>query len=337
MVPLALPLAVVALAVFVAPAVGGANAPRSAASLRLQDAAIAAKSRAAVLGLYALDQRLVTAQTRLATLQARGHVLRVEHASLEHQLAVAKRSTRISQERLAERLRALYEEGNVEPLEVVFGATSLDEALTNLENLDRVAGQGEDVLRELTRARASLRVASQALARRRRALAASMRDARATAEALVETRTTRNAYISSLAAQRRLTQRQIAALVASAHAAQLQSAQIVRTNLADARVLPADAASQPAPTGRGAQTVTVTATGYSLAGHTASGLPVGWGVAAVDPSLIPLGTHMTIPGYGDAVAADTGGAVVGAKIDLWFPTLAQANAWGRRSVTIVVH
>ena len=52
--------------------------------------------------------------------------------------------------------------------------------------------------------------------------------------------------------------------------------------------------------------------------------------------MIPLGTHMTIPGYGEAVAADTGGAIVGATIDLWFPTVAQANAWGRRTVTIVV-
>ena len=80
----------------------------------------------------------------------------------------------------------------------------------------------------------------------------------------------------------------------------------------------------------------MTATGYSLPGTTATGLPVGWGVVAVDPSVIPLGTHMTIPGYGEAVAADTGGAVVGATIDLWFPTTAQANAWGRRAVTIVL-
>jgi 3D (Asp-Asp-Asp) domain-containing protein len=85
------------------------------------------------------------------------------------------------------------------------------------------------------------------------------------------------------------------------------------------------------------RSVTVSATGYSLPGHTASGLAVGWGVVAVDPSVIPLGTHMTIPGYGEAVAADTGGAVVGSTIDLWFPTIAQANAWGRRVVTIVVH
>ena len=81
----------------------------------------------------------------------------------------------------------------------------------------------------------------------------------------------------------------------------------------------------------------VSTTGYSLSGRTATGIPVGWGVVAVDPSVIPLGTHLSIPGYGEAVAADTGGAVRGAMIDLWFPTLAQARAWGRRTVTITLH
>ena len=91
------------------------------------------------------------------------------------------------------------------------------------------------------------------------------------------------------------------------------------------------------PVAVGGRSITVAATGYSLGGSTATGLPVGWGVAAVDPSVIPLGTHMTVPGYGEAIAADTGGAVVGATIDLWFPTPAQAMAWGRRIVTIALH
>jgi len=37
------------------------------------------------------------------------------------------------------------------------------------------------------------------------------------------------------------------------------------------------------------------------------------------------------------VAADTGSGVQGMTIDLWFPTLAQALAWGRRTVTITLH
>jgi 3D (Asp-Asp-Asp) domain-containing protein len=79
------------------------------------------------------------------------------------------------------------------------------------------------------------------------------------------------------------------------------------------------------------------ATGYSSGGTTATGLPVGWGIVAVDPSVIPLGSQMSIPGYGTGVAADTGSAVRGATLDLWFPTKRQALAWGRRVVTVTVH
>jgi 3D (Asp-Asp-Asp) domain-containing protein len=87
----------------------------------------------------------------------------------------------------------------------------------------------------------------------------------------------------------------------------------------------------------GPRTMNVTATAYSLAGRTATGLPVGPGVVAVDPAVIPLGTRLSIPGYGEGVAADTGAAVSGDTIDLWFPTLADALAWGQRTVTVTLH
>ena len=90
-----------------------------------------------------------------------------------------------------------------------------------------------------------------------------------------------------------------------------------------------------APAGPGT-TMVDEATGYALQGTTATGIPVGPGVVAVDPSVIPLGTRMTIPGYGEGIAADTGSAVRGRIIDLWFPTRAQALAWGRRTVTITL-
>ena len=83
--------------------------------------------------------------------------------------------------------------------------------------------------------------------------------------------------------------------------------------------------------------MTVQSTGYALRGTTATGIQTSWGVVAVDPSVIPLGTRMTVPGYGEGVAADTGGAVKGLVIDLWFPTREQALAWGRRTVTITLH
>jgi 3D (Asp-Asp-Asp) domain-containing protein len=141
-----------------------------------------------------------------------------------------------------------------------------------------------------------------------------------------------------------MTQRQISSLIAQADAAGLKSAQLARATAAGSNRSAVPSGIAPAATtlgstapGAGRRTITVSATGYALSGRTATGLPVGWGVIAVDPSVIPLGTHMTIPGYGEAVAADTGGGVIGATIDLWFPTVAQANAWGRRAVTITLH
>jgi len=108
-----------------------------------------------------------------------------------------------------------------------------------------------------------------------------------------------------------------------------------------ARVVEAHAAAppaaEPAPTPAAPGTLTVTATGYSLAGQTSTGLPVGRGVVAVDPTVIPLGTRVSIPGYGEGVAADTGSGVQGNAIDIWFPTMADAFAWGRRTVTITLH
>jgi 3D (Asp-Asp-Asp) domain-containing protein len=86
----------------------------------------------------------------------------------------------------------------------------------------------------------------------------------------------------------------------------------------------------------GGATITVRATGYALRGRTATGIPTAPGVVAVDPSVIPLGTRMSIPGYGDAIAADTGSAVHGNVIDLWFASTAEAMRWGRRTVTITI-
>jgi len=80
----------------------------------------------------------------------------------------------------------------------------------------------------------------------------------------------------------------------------------------------------------------VSATCYDLPGHTATGMPVGQGVVAVDPSVIPLGTRIYVPGYGNGVAADVGSAIKGDTIDLWMPS-AQCAAWGRRTVTITIY
>jgi cystine transport system substrate-binding protein len=188
----------------------------------------------------------------------------------------------------------------------------------------------------VTLARAAYKRDSRELASRVASIAAATRQAAATTAALEQSRAQRSGYIQSLATQRQLNERQISNLVSISHAAQIRSSQITQTRSFGALPPSTTPVPQAAPSS-GGRTLTVSATAYSLPGHTATGLPVGWGVVAVDPSVIPLGTRMTIPGYGEGVAADTGGSVVGNTIDLWFPTLAQADQWGRRTVTITLH
>ena len=71
-------------------------------------------------------------------------------------------------------------------------------------------------------------------------------------------------------------------------------------------------------------------------GITATGIPAVRGVVAVDPDVIPLGTRLYIPGYGEAVAADTGGAIVGNRIDLLMDSYGEAMNFGRQDVQVYV-
>jgi 3D (Asp-Asp-Asp) domain-containing protein/peptidoglycan hydrolase CwlO-like protein len=338
--------ALIVVAVTLAPAAAGDPSQQ----LKDRDAALAAKSRAAVLSLYAIESRLVRARTSLTSIQAKAETLRRERALVQLQLHVAKRGVRLSQSRLANRLRALYERGDIDPLAIVLGADSLDTALTGLESLGQMANGDHAVVEQVRGARHSLVGLKVRLADRQHKLDGLVAAAAATARSLESTRASRAAYVGQLATQRRLNEAAIARLEEQAQAAQLKAQTLELASAAPVPVPAPTAApgSEPVPAPEptpaapavpavGGRAITVTATGYALPGTTATGLPVGWGVAAVDPSVIPLGTHFTVPGYGEAVAADIGSAVHGATIDLWFPTAGQAQGWGRRTVTIVLH
>lgn len=104
-----------------------------------------------------------------------------------------------------------------------------------------------------------------------------------------------------------------------------------------------EAQATPEKTTSSSKTVVVSATGYStqqagLSTHTAMGidLTVNPNVIAVDPSVIPLGSKVEIPGYGVFIAGDTGGAIKGNKIDIHFSTVQQALSWGRRTITVKI-
>jgi 3D (Asp-Asp-Asp) domain-containing protein len=301
---------------------------------------LASHVQSATLALYAIDSRLDAARAKLATLRTEAARMRVQLGQLEQQIAATRHTLVTSRRNLGASLRTLYEQGDTDPLAVFLGAESLDAAVTTLDGLKRVTDQSSGFVRTSLTAEQRLHELRTELSVRQMRTAAAVRAAAGTTRALAAARGDRLSFLSGLRAQQQLRAAQIAALEATVQRAEVKSQSLAAAAAASGPVPSVVGDPSPAPTpapGTAAHTLVVSATGYSLPGHTSTGLPVGWGVAAVDPTVIPLGTRLTVPGYGEAVAADVGSGVRGAMIDLWFPTVAQANAWGRRTVTITLH
>jgi 3D (Asp-Asp-Asp) domain-containing protein/peptidoglycan hydrolase CwlO-like protein len=329
--------AAAALAVFSA-GTASADDPGSLQSdadrLRAQNASLASRAQQALLDLYALESKLGRAERRAAALESRAASLERREAAAQRQLELARRDVAAADARLAGRLQALYIEGEIDPLAVLLGSQSLEEAISTLEGFDDVARQDRQILDQVRKAREALRIAVRELAERRAEVRALVAEANTAREALARARDQRASYLASLRRQQALNRGQIARLTDQAAAAESRSQEVETSGVSSSGgggSAPPIAA--PPQSGR---TMTVSSTGYCLRGTTATGIPVAWGVIAVDPSVIPLGTRMFVPGYGEGVAADTGSAVKGNTIDLWFSSCAQATAWGRRTVTITL-
>jgi 3D (Asp-Asp-Asp) domain-containing protein len=307
---------------------------QQAQQLAQKNTALASRSRAAVLTLYGLDSELARRQAQLSALRSQAEALAHERALTKERLALAKRTFGIAQGQLAARLQAVYEQGASDPVAIVLGAKSLDDALSGLETVNAAADADKSVVAQVRASRIAYVKLQRKLAVRAERLRRLERSVAASVSALASARAERVTYIQRLATERRLNISQIGSLESQAQAIEAQAQQVAVQQTATTG---AAVASAPAPIAAEGRTLTVTATAYTLPGRTATGAPVGYGVVAVDPSVIPLGTRMTIPGYGEGVAADTGGAIQGAVIDLWFPTAAAAAAWGRRTVTITLH
>jgi len=298
---------------------------RRADALRAQNAELQAAAQSAAAGLVTIERRLSQTRAELASFQSRASKVKARRRAVARELGIARSVLRITQRALGRRLQALYEEGDADTLALILGADSLGDALDAIEMMDLAATQDAELI-------AKARSASRRLARLGRRLANRERE-------LQQLTAARAAAAASLADARAQRLQTIATLRSTSTA---NSARVTALD-AQARALAAVPAPTPAaplvpssPAG-GVTSMTVVATAYALPGRTASGSPAGWGAVAVDPSVIPLGSRLSVPGYGPGVAADTGGAIQGARIDLWFPSVAQAHAWGSRVVTITVH
>jgi 3D (Asp-Asp-Asp) domain-containing protein len=323
----------------VALAADSSGSRAKAAALRSGGDSLEARANAATLELYALESELARARASLDSLAARRAAVAEERALAQRQLGIARAALRGSEEQLASLVRALYEDPHQgDPLAVLLASESLDEAIAGLDGLSRAADESSRIIEQARASRERLGALDRKLAGRDAELAELTAAAEARASDLARTTAARRSFIAGLRAQQRLNAARVAAIEAQAREAGRRAAAPTSAPSPSTRA-PASAPTAPAavvPASRPG-TLTVSSTGYAIKGRTATGMATGPGVVAVDPSVIPLGTRITIPGYGTGIAADTGGAVQGYVIDIWFPTQEQALAWGRRTVTITLH
>ena len=81
----------------------------------------------------------------------------------------------------------------------------------------------------------------------------------------------------------------------------------------------------------------VSATAYSGDSITSTGTTPKFGTIAVDPSVIPYGTKVYIPRFGQTfIAEDCGGGIKGNRIDIFMNSESECNSWGVRSITIEI-
>ena len=326
------------------------GAAQTGSTLATQTNAARVSESTALLQLYAAEASLARAQEEQARLEARSSGLARDEADAMLRTEIVRRSLEASQRRVAILLRRLYIQGEPDPIAVILGATSIDEIVTGIEGLSRATAQNERLAREAAEKGQRLTELRTALAAQRERLDSAREAARAGTARLAAAVSGQRETVARIRRQATLSRQRLAALQAQARQAEERSADLTAaaagsdsavavsepaaTTSAAASPPPAAAATAPVT---GTHTLVVDVVAYHLPGHTASGLPVGVGVIAVDPTVIPLGTSVFVPGYGPAVAADVGSAIRGNIIDVWMPTTAQAQAWGRRSVTITVY
>ena len=246
---------VVALAALLLPSAIGAGSPsrlqERAQELRNENSSLENQARATWLSSVTLSTRLGPDAKRARALQseAGGDLRRAGRGRAEP--APRAPHVEVSQNRLAGRLRLLYEQGADDPMSVLVGATSVDDAINRIDSLHRIAGLDREVIDAAKSARAHLTVITQRLA---------TDEAQARADRSCDRGHGRRARGGPARAGGRPSPR--------CSAKRSSNSSQISTLESQAREL----AATPGASQSG-RTLTVLATGYSLAGHTSTGVP----------------------------------------------------------------
>ncbi|CAJ1225086.1 hypothetical protein LLWA12L8_FAMOGCFE_02037 [Lactococcus lactis] len=251
---------------------------------------------------------------------------------------------------VAKQMRAVQSNGGAtfSYIDVVASSKNLSEMITRLTNLNVVLTAEADQAKSLIEKEASLKTMKVKLEETQESLVKNQNDYQGQVDSLQSSISSLKDKISSnkqllsemqekAAAEQKARDEALAKSVAEVKA----KAETVKNTSSNPPTVP-DPPKQTTPTTpttpSGGRTLNVEATAYALNGITATGIDLSKNpiCIAVDPSVIPLNSLVEVPGYGIAIAGDTGGAIIGNIIDVHFPTNDQAIAWGRKNIQITV-
>ncbi len=302
---------------------------------------------AAVIRLLILERRTADGERDLA--EAKAGLGRVQDA-LDRASATAAKAVadhEAAQGRFSARLAESYRTRGLGWLELLLTADDFSEFLNRSEFVGRILDEEATLIEQVEAAGSEATAAVAELDQTQAEQLAEVRSVRERGEELSAAQREQERVVAALGdrlddaqAAARASQERMAAENARAAAAAENGDNATRPSPTTTRTTAGTSTTtgdQGGAAPSGGRQLKVKAYAYAQSGRTASGLSVGPGIVAVDPRVIKLGTRLYIPGYGEGLAADTGGDIKGNTIDVWMASEQRARDWGIKYITITVY
>lgn len=271
------------------------------------------------LEVVEIDSEINSLNERIAGLKSKSQSIRGEIAAAEVEIRSNRAELVKKKDKLNSRARAIYMNGRSDTLITLMTSDDFSDFMTKQEYIERLAVNDSKLVKETKLKALQLEDLVAGLKQKEKESDSLLNDLESRRDDLAKTKKEREAKLTAAGPKQAEVKQQ------SSRAA----SKIEEINPVD---------STPPPAGK---EIEMNATAYSpeepgLSDSTATGLKAQKGVVAVDPSFIPLGTRLYVDGYGYAIAADTGSAIKGNRIDLCYNTLEEALSFGRRKVKVKI-